>query len=161
MFRKSFCCSVCFRLCYLISRNSHLEVFCKNGALKLFIKFNWKKNVSESLHNKVSGIRKCTLLHIFSCAFHKTFQYTFFTKHFWATFSKKESYWISAFVQSLFSTKKSSKVVNLLLTDQTLCLNFWRHKQDKWLFQFSKLSEVFMYIFNSLAKSYALFWKYS
>ena len=50
---------------------------------------------------------------------------------------KKENYPISAFV---FSTKKSPKVVNLPLTDETLCLRFWRHKQDKSLFQFSKLS---------------------
>ena len=53
---------------------------------------------------------------------------------------KKENYPISAFTQSLFSTKESPKVVNLQLTDETLCLRFWTHKQDKWLFQFSKLS---------------------
>ena len=64
---------------------------------------------------------------------------------------KKENYPIFAFVKSLFSTKKSSKVVNLPLTDETLCLSFWRHKQEKWLLQFS----------NSLAKSYTLFWKHS
>ena len=52
---------------------------------------------------------------------------------------KKKSYSISTFVQSSFSTKKSPKVVNLPLTDETLCLGFWRHKQDKWLLQFSKL----------------------
>ena len=49
---------------------------------------------------------------------------------------KKENYPISTFFQSLFSTKKSAKVVNLSLTNETLCLSFWRHKQDKWLFQF-------------------------
>ena len=37
---------------------------------------------------------------------------------------KSKSYPISAFVQSLFSTKKSPKVVNLPLTDETLCLSF-------------------------------------
>ena len=52
----------------------------------------------------------------------------------------KIKYPIFAFVQSLFSTKKSPKVVNLALTDEKLCLNFWRHKQAKWLLQFSKLS---------------------
>ena len=46
---------------------------------------------------------------------------------------KKENYSLSAFVQSLFSTKKSPKIVNLLLTDEMLRLSFWRHKQDKWL----------------------------
>ena len=40
----------------------------------------------------------------------------------------------------VFNTKKSPKVVNLPLTDETLCLSFWRHEQDKWLLQFSKLS---------------------
>ena len=50
---------------------------------------------------------------------------------FWSYFLlKKENYPISAFVQSLSSP----------LTGETLCLSFWRHKQDKWLFQFSKLS---------------------
>ena len=33
---------------------------------------------------------------------------------------KKENYLISAFVRTLFSTKKSPKVVNLSLTDETL-----------------------------------------
>ena len=47
-----------------------------------------------------------------------------FKKCFRVIFSlKKENYPISAFVQSLFSTKNSSKV----------------HKQGKWLLQFSKL----------------------
>ena len=52
---------------------------------------------------------------------------------------KKKKYAISVLIQSLFSTKKSSKVVTLPPTDETLCLCFWRHEQDKWLFQFSKL----------------------
>ena len=39
-----------------------------------------------------------------------------------------------------FRKQKSPKVVNLSLSDETLCLGFWRHKQEKWLFQFSKLS---------------------
>ena len=55
-------------------------------------------------------------------------------------FLKKENYPISAFVQSLFSTKKSPKVVNFPLINERLCLSFWRHKQYKWLFQFPKLS---------------------
>ena len=59
---------------------------------------------------------------------------------------------ISAFVQSLFSTKKSPKVGNFPLIDETLSLSFWRHKQDKWLFHFSKLHEVVKYLFNSLAE---------
>ena len=44
------------------------------------------------------------------------------------------------FVQSLFSRKKSPEVANLPLPDETFCLSFWLHKQDKWLFQFPKLS---------------------
>ena len=73
---------------------------------------------------------------------------------------KKENHPISAFVQSLFSTKKSPKVVRLPLTNETLCLSVWRHKQDKWLFRFSKLSCIsIMYLFNSLAKS-CNFWVY-
>ena len=36
----------------------------------------------------------------------------------------------------IFNKKKNPKVVNLLLTDETLCLSFWRHKQEKRLFQF-------------------------
>ena len=36
--------------------------------------------------------------------------------------------------------KKVAKVVNLPLTDEKLYLSFWRHKQVKWLLQFSKLS---------------------
>ena len=44
---------------------------------------------------------------------------------------KKENYPIFVFVQSLFSAKKSPKVVNLPLTDEKL--SFWRHKQAKWL----------------------------
>ena len=60
---------------------------------------------------------------------------------FWSYFLlKKENYPIYAFVHSLFSTKKSPKVFNLSLTDETLCLSFGCHKQDKWIFQFSKLS---------------------
>ena len=44
---------------------------------------------------------------------------------FWSYFLlKKENYPISAFIQSLVSTKKSPKVVNLPLTDETLCLSF-------------------------------------
>ena len=53
---------------------------------------------------------------------------------------KEENYPFSAFIQSLFSTKKSPKVVNLSLTDETLCLTFGRQKQGKWLFQVLKLS---------------------
>ena len=53
---------------------------------------------------------------------------------------KKENCPISAFVQSLFSTNKGPKVVNLPLTDETLCLSFWRPRQYKWLFHSSKLS---------------------
>ena len=45
-------------------------------------------------------------------------------------FLKKENYPISAFVQSLFSTKKSPKVVNVPLTNEMLCLSFWGHNQD-------------------------------
>ena len=37
---------------------------------------------------------------------------------------KSKNYPISAFVQSLFSIKKSPKVVHLPLTDETLCLSF-------------------------------------
>ena len=37
---------------------------------------------------------------------------------------KKKTIQFPLFVQSLFSTKKSSKIVNLLLTDETLCLSF-------------------------------------
>ena len=61
-------------------------------------------------------------------------------KFFRVIFSLKKKTINFRFVQSLFSTKKSPKVVNLPLTDERLCLNFWRHKQDKWLFQLSKLS---------------------
>ena len=44
-------------------------------------------------------------------------------KRFRVIFSlKKKNYPISAFVQFLFSTKKSPKVVNLPLTDEMLCL---------------------------------------
>ena len=57
-------------------------------------------------------------------------------KCFRVNFFLKKSYPNSAFVQSLFSTKKSPKVVNFPLTLKAL-FDFWRHKQDKWLFQFS------------------------
>ena len=40
----------------------------------------------------------------------------------------------------ILSTKKRPKVVNSALTEEKLCLNFWRHKQAKWLLQLSKLS---------------------
>ena len=60
-----------------------------------------------------------------------------------------------------FQQKKSSEVADLALSNKTLCLSFWRHKQEKWLFQFSKLSWVAIYLLNSLAKSCMLFWKYS
>ena len=62
---------------------------------------------------------------------------------------------------NLYFQQKSPKVVNLPLTDETLCLNFWRHKQDKWLLQFLKLSWGSYVLFNSLAKSCTLFWKCS
>ena len=83
-------------------------------------------------------------------------------KRFRVIFSlKKKNYPISAFVQFLFSTKKSPKVVNLPLNDETLCLTFWCHKQDKWLFNFQSYHQIVMYLYNSLAKSCTLFWKYS
>ena len=50
-------------------------------------------------------------------------------KCFRVNFFLKKSYPNSAFVQSLFSTKKSLTLKSLF--------DFWRHKQDKWLFQFS------------------------
>ena len=53
---------------------------------------------------------------------------------------KKENYPIYDFTQFFLSTKKISKVVNFPLTNEKLCLSFWHHKQEKWLFQFSKLS---------------------
>ena len=85
--------------------------------------------------------------------------------NFWMFYSyfllKKEKYPISTFIQSLVLTKKSSKIFSLPLTDETLSLSFWPHKEDKWLFQFSSYHPVVMYLINSLAKSCTLFWKYS
>ena len=46
---------------------------------------------------------------------------------------KKVNYPFFVFVYSLFLIKKSPKVVNLPLTEEKLCLTFWRHKQAKWL----------------------------
>ena len=52
---------------------------------------------------------------------------------------KNEKGWPNNFLNilELFSpsTKKRPKVVNLPFTDETLCLSFWRYKQDKWLLQ--------------------------
>ena len=39
------------------SRSSLLEVFCKKGVLKNFVKFTGKQPVPESLFNKVAGLR--------------------------------------------------------------------------------------------------------
>ena len=36
--------------------------------------------------------------------------------------------------------KKEPQSCQFPLTDETLSLSFWRHEQDKWLFQFSKFS---------------------
>ena len=66
-------------------------------------------------------------------------------KCFRAIFSlKKEYYPISAFVQSLFSTKKSPKVATLPLTDETLFLSFWRHKQMMVFFR-TRLGKVLIW----------------
>ena len=48
------------------------------------------------------------------------------------SFFKKETAQFS-FLFNNFPTKKSPKVVNLLLTDETLCLSFRCHKQANWL----------------------------
>ena len=62
-------------------------------------------------------------------------------KYFRVIFSlKKKTIQLPLSFNFYFQQKKSSKVVNLPLTDDMLCLSFWCHKQDKWLFQFSKLS---------------------
>ena len=57
----------------------------------------------------------------------------------WEILEQTSMFLLVSFVQSLFSTKKSPKVVNFPLTDGKLCLSFWCHKQAKWLLQFSKL----------------------
>ena len=70
---------------------------------------------------------------------------------------KKENYPISAFDQSLFSTKKSPKVANLLLTDETL-FEFLTSQTGQTVFPvFKSYHEVVMYLFNSLAKSCTIF----
>ena len=60
--------------CFVISRSSHPEVFCKKGLLKNFTKFT-AKDLRQSLFlNKVTGLRPATLLRetlaqVFSCEF--------------------------------------------------------------------------------------------
>ena len=70
---------------------------------------------------------------------------------------KKENYPISACVQSLFPTKKSPRVVNLPLTDKTLCLVFNVTNRTNGFSSFQSYDEVVMYLLNSLAKSCTLF----
>ena len=55
---------------------------------------------------------------------------------------------MSALVQSLFSTKKSPKVVNLPLTDEALCLSFDVTNRTNGISNFQSYHELVMYLFN-------------
>ena len=59
---------------------------------------------------------------------------------------KKASYPIIVFVGSLFSTKKSLKVVSFLLVDEKLCLNLWRYKQA---YAFKNYEKCFLFSFST------------
>ena len=67
---------------------------------------------------------------------------------------KKENYPISAFVQSLFSTEKSAKVVNLPITDKSSVLVFDVTNKTNGFPNFESCHEVVIYLFNSLALRY-------
>ena len=74
---------------------------------------------------------------------------------------KKKNSPISAFVQSLFSTKRSPNVVNLPLTEVTPFWVFDVRNRANGFSNFQNYHNVVMYLFKSLAKSCTLFWIYS
>ena len=55
-------------------------------------------------------------------------------------------------LSTIFSAKKSFKVVDFSLSDEKLCLSLWRHKQKIWLFYFSMLLNG-SFIFQRCSKS--------
>ena len=107
--------------------NSFIYLFIK----KLYCKLQLPTPCCYAVEVKHQGNTFFKPNSIFVSFFSKTLGFDDITifKCFIVIFSlKKENYPIFAFVKPLFSTKKSSKVVNLPLTDETLCLSFWRHK---------------------------------
>ena len=63
---------------------------------------------------------------------------------------------LSAFIQSLFSTKKSPKVVNLPLTKRSVWV-FDVTNRTNGIFNFQRYHQVVMYLFDSLIKSCTLY----
>ena len=80
---------------------------------------------------------------------------------FWSYFLlKKENYPISAFVQSLFSTKKAPKLSICHLPTKRSVWVFDVTNRRNGFSNFQSYHQVVMYLFNSLAKSCTLFWKF-
>ena len=67
-------------------RSSRLEVFCKKGVLKSFVKFTGKHLCQSLFFHKVAGhnfIKKETLAQVFSCEFYEISKNSFFIEHLW------------------------------------------------------------------------------
>ena len=72
--------------CFIMNRNSCLEVFCRKGVVRNFAKFTGKHLCQSLFFIKVASacnlIKKETLAQVFSCAFCEISKNTFFTEHF-------------------------------------------------------------------------------
>ena len=70
----------------LTCRSSRLEVLCKTGVFRNFVKFTGKHLCQRLFFNKVAGLRALTLLkkrlaQMFSCEFCESSKKIFFTEH--------------------------------------------------------------------------------
>ena len=94
-------CVFCFYnlLCYHF-RTSRLEVFCKKGVLRNFVKFTGKYLCQSLFFNKVPGLKKRLWHSFFPVNFVKFLRTPFFIKYLWCL------------LLSFFSYVDKSKTIN-------------------------------------------------
>ena len=59
----------------------------------------YEEHKRQNTYARVSFLKKRTLAQVFSCEFCKIFKNTFFTEHFWATVSARQTSTMESFYQ--------------------------------------------------------------
>ena len=120
----------CLRLIYNDSTSSFTDLLETDNSVS--VRHRNIQVVATKLHTFVNGLSLKLISDLFIYSYIYLFIYSHFKRWFLGSDDptkkkenhKKENYPFSAFIQSLVPTKKSPKLVNLPLTDETLCLSF-------------------------------------
>ena len=123
----------CLRLIYNDSTSSFTDLLETDNSVS--VRHRNIQVVATKLHTLVNGLSLKLISDLFIYSYIYLFIYLFIrilkggfsgrmTQQKKKENHKKENYPFSAFIQSLVPTKKSPKLVNLPLTDETLCLSF-------------------------------------